>query len=394
MSKTKRFLKLTAFAAAVMMAAGMSLTVCPVYADGGEEEYTYGTSGDFEYRKFSDHISICSCSSEASSVTIPDTIEGLPVTQIDIYTGQFSAMSSLTLPDTLTEIGPYAFSWCSNLKSVKLPDSIKRVDFQAFERCPALETVEFPDHLVETGTRTFDETPWLTAQRKKDPLVIINGAVIDGRTCKGDVVVPSSVKYVAGGSFAENNDLTSLVLPSGVKTIEPSLCWYCENLTSVAMYGAESLDSGAFPGCNKLTDIKMSGNLKSIHWLSFSDNESTATITFYGTEEMWDQVDKNADDEFLKRAKMVFDPNGAPADPDDPQGPDDPPAEVMLGDVNEDKAVDVEDVVLLARFITEDETAVLSTAGKLNADVNKSGAPDADDGSQILRYISKLIREF
>ena len=108
---------------------------------------------------------------------------------------------------------------------------------------------------------------------------------------------------------------------------------------------------------------------------------------------MWNQVDKNADDEFLKRAKMVFDPNGAPADPDDPDVPDDPTVS-LLGDVNEDTAVDVEDVVLLARFLTEDETAVVSRTGALNADVNRNGTPDSDDASKILCFIAKLIGEF
>ena len=67
MSKTKRFLKLTAFAAAVMMAAGMSLTVCPgtltpltVSADAeyADEPSTFGSNGTFNYQKFSDHIFI------------------------------------------------------------------------------------------------------------------------------------------------------------------------------------------------------------------------------------------------------------------------------------------------------------------------------------------------
>ncbi len=68
--------------------------------------------------------------------------------------------------------------------------------------------------------------------------------------------------------------------------------------------------------------------------------------------------------------------------------------DVFLGDVNEDKSVDVEDVVLLARFLTEDSDAVISAQGMRNADVNGSGAPDIDDCPQILKYIAKLIDKF
>ena len=402
MSKTKRFLKLTAFAAAVMMAAGMSLTVCPgtltpltVSADAeyADEPSTFGSNGTFNYQKFSDHIFITGAEQDMDSVEIPSSIDGVPVTGIGIYAFQYSKMRSLTLPDTIEVIGMYTFTDCPNLTSVKLPDSVKRIKLHAFENCSALSEIIFPDHLVETAEYTFENTPWLDAQRQKDPLVIVNGAVIDGRTCKGEVKIPSTVKYVAAGAFQKNEDITSVTVPSGVKAIEPNTFWYCSNLASAEVNGAESLEFGAFAACNKLTDLKLSGKLKKIDNYAFTDNTATATITFYGTEEMWNQVDKNADDEFLKRAKMVFDPNGAPADPDDPDVPDDPTVS-LLGDVNEDTAVDVEDVVLLARFLTEDETAVVSRTGALNADVNRNGTPDSDDASKILCFIAKLIGEF
>ncbi len=53
--------------------------------------------------------------------------------------------------------------------------------------------------------------------------------------------------------------------------------------------------------------------------------------------------------------------------------------------------VDVSDVVLLARYLNEDETAVVSKQGKLNADVNASGKPDTDDMAKILKFVAKLI---
>ncbi len=63
----------------------------------------------------------------------------------------------------------------------------------------------------------------------------------------------------------------------------------------------------------------------------------------------------------------------------------------LLGDVNLDKEVDVEDAVLLARYLAEDTNAVINAQGKLNADMNASGAPDTDDTGLILRKIAKLI---
>ncbi len=118
-----------------------------------------------------------------------------------------------------------------------ISDSLKRVDFQAFDECSALAEVNFPDHLVETSSNTFRGTPWLEAQRKVNPLVIVNGALIDGQTCMGDVTVPAGVKYVAGSAFAYNTDLTSVVLPSSAATVEANVFNGCEKLTSATLKG-------------------------------------------------------------------------------------------------------------------------------------------------------------
>ena len=63
----------------------------------------------------------------------------------------------------------------------------------------------------------------------------------------------------------------------------------------------------------------------------------------------------------------------------------------LLGDVNLDKAVDVADAVLLARFVAEDTDANVSAQGKLNADMDGNGQPDGDDVVTILKKIAKLI---
>ena len=62
----------------------------------------------------------------------------------------------------------------------------------------------------------------------------------------------------------------------------------------------------------------------------------------------------------------------------------------MLGDVDCNGIIDVSDVVLLARYVSEDGTAVISQVGKLNADANKNGQPDMDDGALILQHVAKI----
>ena len=362
----RQFKRTTAFLAALIMTAALPLSVqklswvqdpVAAYADD-EESYTDGEINGIQYQKYSDHIVISGESMDAAEITIPAEIDGLPVTEIGTNVGGFCAVSTLKLPDSLRKIGSYAFNWCENLTSVTLPSNLEEIDFQAFEYCKSLTEVVFPPQLIKTSCRTFDETPWLEAQRKKDPLVIINGALIDARTAKGDVTIPKDVKYVASGAFYQNNDVTSVVFPSSVSQIPDNMFWYCENLTSVEFKGASDLAWGAFAACNKLKEIKLSGKLKTINSGAFTDNESTATITFYGTEEAWNKVEKDPDDAFLKRAAIVFDPNG---------GEDDD--ETVTGDLNKDGKCDQTDArLLLDWLLTKEVTLEDWQAGDLSGD--------------------------
>ncbi len=81
-------------------------------------------------------------------------------------------------------------------------------------------------------------------------------------------------------------------------------------------------------------------------------------------------------------------PEGAP----EPDASDIGSKSVTWGDVDCNGTVDVTDVVLLSRWMVEDETAVVSEQGKHNADVKNDGIYDGEDTSRILKYLAKLIK--
>ncbi len=382
MQKQRRFPKAAALLAAAVLTAGLPLSPrsgavfsapLTAYAD---EEYTTLENSQFSYKKYADHIEIMfptDATRKASVLEIPDQIDSLPVTGIDIYGFQLCEMKTVKFPDTLVEIGPYAFSNCPNLESVTFPDSIQKVGFQSFRDNPKLTEINFPDHLVKTGDFTFDETPWLEAQRKKDPLVIINGAVIDGRSCEGKVTVPSGVKYVASGAFSRNTKITSVVFPQSVTEICDNTFWYCENLTSAELEGAETLGFGVFAACNKLTDLKISGKLKSIDGYSFCDNTASATITFYGSESAWRAVEKPENDPFLQKAKMIFDESHI-SEPEE-----------VEGDLTGDGKCSIADAVMLQKYLLTSGTLTADQAKA--ADINKDQQLDSADLSRLKKLI-------
>ena len=344
----KNVLRIAAMAAAVVMTAAIPLSVKTVsleksaltaYAYSQSDfNYTLEKSSGITYGKYSDHAEIYDCDESITDLVIPEEIDGLPVTAIMRYAFQSNKLKSVTIPESVKSIGYYSFSLCQNLQSVKLPKSLELMEMHAFELCHSLETVEFPDNFIEIHAKCFDETPWLEAQRKKDPLVIVNGALIDARTAKGDVTIPSTVKYVSPASFSRNEDVTSVVFPSTVKKLCDNTFYLCKNLVSVELSAVDLIDSMSLGCCDKLTDLKISGNLEKIDGYAFVDTASTATITFYGSKEKWDSVDKPENDTFLKNARMVFDESHSTPDN-------------IMGDVNMDGDFNVSDLVTFQKWL-------------------------------------------
>ena len=344
MKKRSNLLKAAAFAAAVALTAGMPLSVSQsvfqlsAITASAEEEYTEGSDGTLNYLKYSDHITISGCNMEATSVEIPSTIDGLPVTEIGDSAFQIVSLKSVKIPDSVTKIGNWAFSMCFDLTEVTIPDSVQSIGIKAFEMCSSLNTVNFPDHMVELDSLVFDSTPWLSEQRKNNPLVIVNGDLVDAQTAKGDIVIPSTVKYVSPSAFARNDSVTSVVFPSTVTALNDNTFFYCTSLTSVELPNITRIESMAFDNCTKLSDVKLSGKLTYIDYYAFADINTPGTITFYGSKDTWDKVEKPDGNYYLDNSKYIFDESHVIDDE-------------AAGDVNMDGKFDVADVILLQKWI-------------------------------------------
>ena len=344
--KTK-LLKAASLIAAAAIVSAVPLSVSGNVIPSASLNAYAETSGSLTYEKYDDHVEITGSDYTATSIEIPSSIDGLPVTAIGAYAFNGSSLTSVTIPDSVKTIGMYAFAISTDLKSVTIPDSVEYIEFQAFETCTSLSEVNLPDKLIEMGSGVFEETPWLEAQRQKSDLVIISGNLIDGYGAKGDVVIPSDVKYVSGGAFSRNENITSVVLPSGVKKIADSTFFSCSNLKSADLRYCTEIGSMAFAYCDKLSDLKLSGQLTSIDGYAFSDISSRAAITVYGSKADWDKVDKNDEDEFLKNATYTFDESFVP------------PVEDVKGDVNSDGDFNTSDLVLLSKWLLTDPSAEL-----------------------------------
>lgn len=89
--------------------------------------------------------------------TIPSEIEGYTVKKIadNAFSGQ-KEIKKLILPDSLEEIGNFAFSDCTLLKTVNVGKGLRIIGDNAFSGCVYLKKIDFPDSLEKIGASAFE----------------------------------------------------------------------------------------------------------------------------------------------------------------------------------------------------------------------------------------------
>lgn len=91
-----------------------------------------------------------------SEVTIPDTVDGQPVTALGEYCFAYSSrITTVILPDTVVTIGEGAFLECTALRGIYLPEGLIHIGAEAFYYCSALEAICIPSTVKAIETDAF-----------------------------------------------------------------------------------------------------------------------------------------------------------------------------------------------------------------------------------------------
>lgn len=250
-------------------------------------------ASDFAYTADGGEVTITDYIGTSEHVLIPDAIDGLPVTALGHRAFYEKTVTTVVVPDSVTEIGAACFSGDNYLVSLKLPDGLKRLPPASLESCMRLYDFDLPQSLEKIYSSVFEFNYYLTHLTLPSSLTEIeqlnfiglyglqsltlaednaafkldetNGLLMtaDGTRllhCFSDIVpaeeiiLPEGVKTVDPFAFHYDYDVKRIVLPEGVETIGAMAFAMCPNLTEIVI-PASVTDIGVMDGLDGRTGI-------------------------------------------------------------------------------------------------------------------------------------------
>ena len=196
---------------------------------------------------------------------------------LGIAYGAFSTcgyfISSITIPSSVTSIGDYAFSHCSDLTSITIPDSVTSIGSNAFSNCNGLTSIT-----VEQGNSKYHSAGNCIIETASKTLVV---------GCKNSVIPDDgSVTSIGSYAFYGCSGLTNINILDSIISIGKEAFAGCSGLTSINIPNSIiSIGEKAFVGCSKLQSIAGMPSGKSYYVINNSlvDRMNKTVIVGCGT---------------------------------------------------------------------------------------------------------------
>lgn len=156
-----------------------------------------------------------------TAVVVPSTIGGVAVKKIgaDCFASN-EKITSVEIPQGVTEIGEEAFLNCPNLKTVVIPKGVVSLGELAFFMCEKLENVTMGSGITEIGTNTFYGCSSLKGVQLSDTVTKIGNYAFMGCSSLEKMTIPLTASSIGTGAFQNCSGLKEITIPSAVTTIE------------------------------------------------------------------------------------------------------------------------------------------------------------------------------
>ena len=212
------------------------------------------------------------------SITIPDSVTDIGEHAFE----ECTSLASIELPSGLKAIGDKAFFICTSLGNIVLPEGLKKIGNWVFHCCP-FTSITIPDSVTEIGSSAFESCNSLAN------ITIPNSVTEIGSTafqyCKSleNITIPNSVKRICWGAFGDCTSLTSITIPDSVTEIGEYAFFECTLLTSITIPDSVTkIGELAFGDCTSLISAVIPENVTDISEYAFYECPSLKKFNIFG----------------------------------------------------------------------------------------------------------------
>ena len=240
------------------------------------------------------------------SLVIPDSVTNIG----DYAFWGCKSLKSLVISDSVTSIGDYAFDGCCSLRCVVISDGVTRIGNYAFWGCKSLKSLVIPDSVTHIGNGAFNAcsslkslvipasvgniignpfSGWNGELKCLSPYFIYDNKVLFDKDKSKIIafrdrnttsyVIPDSVSCIEFGAFWNCHSLKRLVLPDSVSSIGDWAFWNCRSLTDIVIPDSvNSIGDRVFFGCCSLKSLVLPDSVSSIGESAFEDCTSLSSL--------------------------------------------------------------------------------------------------------------------
>lgn len=212
---------------------------------------------DWLYSQTEDGICLTKYIGLDTEVTVPAEIDGTTVVALERTFYGNESITSVVLPESITDIGVDAFGACTALQSVNIPSELKTIGSNAFWGCIALQTeLVLPATLQSIGNGAFASCTSLYSVQ----------------ICSGSAVLG---KYI----FTECSSLSRVSFAEGMTVLPDSTFYQCINLKTLTLpESLERIETSAFL-MSGIVKLHLPRNVSYVSWDNFVEVASLTSLT-------------------------------------------------------------------------------------------------------------------
>ena len=163
-----------------------------------------------------------------SSYIIPNSITGIGPNAFS----HCETLSNIFIPNSVTSIGDNAFWGCKSISSIVIPNSVTSIGDNAFGGCTTLSKIVIPNSMTSIGNRAFDSCASLSSIVIPNSVTSIGDSAFWGCTSLFSIIIPDSVTSIGSCAFSNCSSLSNIVIPNSVTIIGFNTFYRCDSLSS------------------------------------------------------------------------------------------------------------------------------------------------------------------